>query len=761
MKKFGNELGIVRMLPLMLIVATIGIISYLLISSTAPAGGLFNLLNPKPQSKAAVSVPDNAIDMAYPCGFTNPAFCDNFSEGPATGANRGRGNDLDMRDWSFNRINPGGSALDRYNMVWDRIDQVEHCKDTLFNVSAPQDSFFCGSEVPEPEHWMEAAQVDGNIGYTYNDARIRQPFDFAGRTGKINFGVDAKQAGHGWWVETWITDQQAPGPDSQHMTTNDGNTAAPRNGIGIILNGDCGIDASQFPADFKKEGTGLAGVTDMLIVKDYVVVADLNSSPQNEVGFNNGCVKTKDDVQNMFQARMSTNRLELWGSDAGTNVMHLMYAANLNPVLPFSVGYVHFIHGTYNPDKAQNVEGGANMFQTYHWHDMGFDGPVHPKPRAYEILDPANPITTSVPTVDVGFLIRPDGSIWRSDNQTMSAFTFNNVNITGMTNGNLNLTVAGLYTPGKHIFYQFNNGPQRTFTFPSTINYVPAVMGFTLPVIVSDLVSGTNTLKVKTDADWYQGANTMVVANVELELNPNDSSSPAPSAPMISCNLMNLMMGVMPGMTMYNDPCNPNATAMPSMSPSMTGMPSPTPSKTPTPTPTPSPTSSTPPGVPNAPTVTVPSCIAPGYTGSGVTISWGSVSPAVSVVDLGADPNFVSFSNKGASGGLSVTAPAGFSNNLSLNPNTPYYTRIFNGVRSNTTTFTIPSCSTPTPTPSPVACPKKSLGDIDCDGVIGIFDYNAMVSNFGKTGSGIQGDLDGNGTVNIFDYNTLVGNFGK
>jgi hypothetical protein len=36
-----------------------------------------------------------------------------------------------------------------------------------------------------------------------------------------------------------------------------------------------------------------------------------------------------------------------------------------------------------------------------------------------------------------------------------------------------------------------------------------------------------------------------------------------------------------------------------------------------------------------------------------------------------------------------------------------------------------------------------------------------MVSNFGKTGSGIQGDLDGNGTVNIFDYNTLVGNFGK
>ena len=66
----------------------------------------------------------------------------------------------------------------------------------------------------------------------------------------------------------------------------------------------------------------------------------------------------------------------------------------------------------------------------------------------------------------------------------------------------------------------------------------------------------------------------------------------------------------------------------------------------------------------------------------------------------------------------------------------------------------------PTPTPSP-SCPKGPMGDINCDGAINIFDYNNLVGNFGKSGTGIQGDLNNDGTVNIFDYNILVGNFGK
>jgi outer membrane protein assembly factor BamB len=72
---------------------------------------------------------------------------------------------------------------------------------------------------------------------------------------------------------------------------------------------------------------------------------------------------------------------------------------------------------------------------------------------------------------------------------------------------------------------------------------------------------------------------------------------------------------------------------------------------------------------------------------------------------------------------------------------------------------------TPTPTASPTPQPSSSAcqgADLDSNGTVNIFDYNIIVSNFGKSGVGTAGgDIDNNGTVNIFDYNTLVGNFGK
>jgi hypothetical protein len=52
-------------------------------------------------------------------------------------------------------------------------------------------------------------------------------------------------------------------------------------------------------------------------------------------------------------------------------------------------------------------------------------------------------------------------------------------------------------------------------------------------------------------------------------------------------------------------------------------------------------------------------------------------------------------------------------------------------------------------------------GDVDGNGKVDIFDFNMVVTNFGKTGIGLSGgDLDGNGKVDIFDFNTIVTNFG-
>src|SRR3989344_8433021 len=56
---------------------------------------------------------------------------------------------------------------------------------------------------------------------------------------------------------------------------------------------------------------------------------------------------------------------------------------------------------------------------------------------------------------------------------------------------------------------------------------------------------------------------------------------------------------------------------------------------------------------------------------------------------------------------------------------------------------------------------SSNQGDIDGNGKVDIFDYNSLLSDFGKIASGLIADLDGNGKVDIFDFNTLLGNFGK
>src|SRR5579864_2160775 len=80
-------------------IARIGAVGVLLFACLLARGAFA-----RPVARAAT----NVMDMAYPCGLTNPAFCDNFSEGPAPV--KGRGNDLDYRKWSFSRNDAGATG---------------------------------------------------------------------------------------------------------------------------------------------------------------------------------------------------------------------------------------------------------------------------------------------------------------------------------------------------------------------------------------------------------------------------------------------------------------------------------------------------------------------------------------------------------------------------------------------------------------------------------------------------------------------------
>lgn len=92
--------------------------------------------------------------------------------------------------------------------------------------------------------------------------------------------------------------------------------------------------------------------------------------------------------------------------------------------------------------------------------------------------------------------------------------------------------------------------------------------------------------------------------------------------------------------------------------------------------------------------------------------------------------------------------------------------------------------STSTPAPSPLPSPPPSVqasgqaspssvpsvsptpgplpGDIVVSGKVDIFDYNALLQDFGKTaGFNPRADIVVNGKIDIFDYNALLQNFGK
>lgn len=59
--------------------------------------------------------------------------------------------------------------------------------------------------------------------------------------------------------------------------------------------------------------------------------------------------------------------------------------------------------------------------------------------------------------------------------------------------------------------------------------------------------------------------------------------------------------------------------------------------------------------------------------------------------------------------------------------------------------------------------PPAKVGDMNSDGVVDIFDYNALLQQFGKTGAPgfTPADININGAVDIFDYNELLLQFGK
>jgi hypothetical protein len=462
----------------------------------------------------AVLRPASGGASSAPCGLANAAFCDTFDEGPA--AIRGRGGDLDPARWSAARLAP--SDLSGFGPVANpvAVAPIPPCKASFpaTSVYPPDDTLICDAGT-----LMTAIAIQN---YGNNSYMIRQPFDFANRTGTIAFDVDAFSPGSlATYVEIDVTDDPTPAPTFREFQNFEAGPV-PRNGLMMKWSDNCAANG------------GSITLGNVLVYTDY---APRTLTPAGGTA----CVTTRLGSMNHFEIRVSQQRLDVYGSDYSTDSggsfpnFRRMYSADLS--LAFTRGYVHVAARNH-----ASIKYGFGPDGIYHWDNIGFDGPVVSGWRAYEIPDNATAGTYNSQSIrNLGYMLldgtsgKPAG-IYDPVNR-LSPFRFQGVDVSGMVTARLSLnayfnTITHVATSTWGLAIRLNGGTWRnrflTATEVQAINTAGSAgnIALLLDVPLADLVSGLNTLEMlplNAPMDYPP-----VVANIDLTLTSGAGSGLLP-----------------------------------------------------------------------------------------------------------------------------------------------------------------------------------------------------------------------------------------
>jgi hypothetical protein len=234
--------------------------------------------------------------------------------------------------------------------------------------------------------------------------RIRQPFDFADRTGQIVFDVDAvTEGGLASWVSLDVTED----PITANNYAGDpklGNERGPvpRNGLTISFNADgCGDEHDA-------TGKGLwNSVGYILSYSNYE--QKIISTSHTE------CFKTAWGALNHVVVDLSKSHVDISVSDAssdgGATFPNQRKIIGVDVDLPFARGYVHITGHNHAVEKYCHpgsgfCSGNTQTAVVYHWDNVGFDGPIISNFREYEIPDALTPtMTRGEPAVNTGYIV--------------------------------------------------------------------------------------------------------------------------------------------------------------------------------------------------------------------------------------------------------------------------------------------------------------------------------------------------------------------
>ena len=106
-----------------------------------------------------------------------------------------------------------------------------------------------------------------------------------------------------------------------------------------------------------------------------------NYKPTNYDFLYSPCFTTQHDMANHFQLKISRSTWSVWASDAGgANFRDIGTVRQRRPTAHTGLSVVRA--RAVRADKFNSTD-----TMTYHWHALGFDGPVLPTDRGYEVPD--------------------------------------------------------------------------------------------------------------------------------------------------------------------------------------------------------------------------------------------------------------------------------------------------------------------------------------------------------------------------------------
>jgi hypothetical protein len=462
------------------------------------------------------------------CGLSSPAFCETFDAPAGTGNRSGQLNGI---LWGASRTTGALNGGQGSYGTWYPTT-VQSCNGNQAGQPDGTDILICNGQV------REATTDGGNV--TDIAMYPKQPFDFAGRTGKVTFDVsNDTQGGHAAWPEFWITDQPIPGPFAHEATW----ISVPRNGFGIRFAGF--VNGSGQPNPCPEGSPPYIGADGFIVINNFVTHDNGNTGGVTVQGID--CVKesTGPGQFNHYEIDVSQTMIDVYGTDAGTT-SPLKHLTHIPVNLTFSRGLVWIEDAHYNGNKF-NSQG----THTFSWDNVGFDGPVLPRDLTFDVPDA---LTPGAGGINLGYLLQPNST---------QAFNVTINNTASAAAALFMFNFSPFSTPVNFTYVVNGNSHTQSWPYPDSVGSSWRTLA--VPVPLTDLHDGVNTVSLNA------GGTALIVANMDIALvgagggGTPPTNTPAPTATSVSTatSVPPTSTSVPPTSTTVATAVPPTATAVP------------------------------------------------------------------------------------------------------------------------------------------------------------------------------------------------------